>query len=398
MSSTTMRSLRQIRATVRATDPSALAWPIAAVRDSRVNQATRRSFSIAAWARASTKWRLAGAGRPGDGEVLCPADPFQGGQGVLGGLGDGGLLGPPGGERFPGGERGGLAAHPPGGGVAAGDFLGEQDAQDLGGVPALGAGGGEHVGGGVAQVGQAHPAQERVELGRGAAALRGRSPGGSVPRGRSPACRSRGSPSPARAPGARLRPAASAVTCAAAANCGPPFRLGPRTSRPRAGDQDLADAGGVPGRAGTRPGAGWRGVIVRPPSCPGWPSRRCRAGPSGPRRRSRPRRGRRSAARWSMIEARSPSANRPAIAASPSAASTRSAPDHGGQLDRPGHLRPDPDRAGGGGLDQPPPGAVADAEERGLGFGARPWPGLARPVAARVVRVVLVAGWAGCPG
>jgi hypothetical protein len=31
-------------------------------------------------------------------------------------------------------------------------------------------------------------------------------------------------------------------------------------------------------------------------------------------------------ARWSMIEARSPSANRPAIAASPSAASTRPAP------------------------------------------------------------------------
>src|SRR5436309_1258487 len=52
MSSTAMRSLRQIRVTVRATDPSALARPIAAVSVSRVNQATRRSFSIAAWARA----------------------------------------------------------------------------------------------------------------------------------------------------------------------------------------------------------------------------------------------------------------------------------------------------------------------------------------------------------
>ncbi len=53
-----MRSLRQIRVTVRATDPSALAFAIAAVRVSRVNQATRRSFSMAAWARASTKWLL----------------------------------------------------------------------------------------------------------------------------------------------------------------------------------------------------------------------------------------------------------------------------------------------------------------------------------------------------
>ena len=165
MSSTTMRSLRQIRVTVRATDPSALALPIAAVRVSRVNQATRRSFSIAAWARASTRWRLAGAGRPGDDEVLGPADPFQGGQGVLGGGGDGGFLGPPGGEGLAGGERGGLAAHPAGGGVAAGDFLGEQDAEHLGGLPPLGAGGGEHVGGGLAQVGQPHPADQRVELG-----------------------------------------------------------------------------------------------------------------------------------------------------------------------------------------------------------------------------------------
>ena len=67
---------------------------------------------------------------------------------------------------LPAGKLGGLAAHPPGGGVAAGDFLGEQDAQDLGGLPPLGAGGGEHVGGGFAQVGQPHPAQQGVELGR----------------------------------------------------------------------------------------------------------------------------------------------------------------------------------------------------------------------------------------
>ena len=80
-------------------------------------------------------------------------------------VGDGGLLGPPGGEGLAGGEPGGLAAHPAGGGVAAGDFLGEQDAEHLGGLPPLGAGGGQHVGGGLAQVGQPHPAQQRVELG-----------------------------------------------------------------------------------------------------------------------------------------------------------------------------------------------------------------------------------------
>src|SRR6266536_3649647 len=58
MSSTTMRSLRQILATVRAVDPSALARPIVAVRVSRVNHAIRRLASIAFWARASTKWDL----------------------------------------------------------------------------------------------------------------------------------------------------------------------------------------------------------------------------------------------------------------------------------------------------------------------------------------------------
>jgi hypothetical protein len=55
MSSTTMRSLRQIRVTVRATDPSAVALAIVAVRVSRVNQATRRFFS----ARDHPRWTSA---------------------------------------------------------------------------------------------------------------------------------------------------------------------------------------------------------------------------------------------------------------------------------------------------------------------------------------------------
>lgn len=47
ISSTTIRSMRQIRATVRATDASALARSMVAVSVSRVNQVTLRSLSIA---------------------------------------------------------------------------------------------------------------------------------------------------------------------------------------------------------------------------------------------------------------------------------------------------------------------------------------------------------------
>ena len=142
-----------------------MARPIAAVRVSRVNQATRRSFSIAAWARASTKCDLPVpdgpamtrfSARPIHSRV---ASAFW----VAAGMEE--SSGRQEAKVLPAGKPGGLAAHPAGGGVAAGDFLGEQDAEDLGGVPALGAGGGQHVGGGLAQVGQPHPAQQRVQLG-----------------------------------------------------------------------------------------------------------------------------------------------------------------------------------------------------------------------------------------
>ena len=49
MSSIMIRSARVILVMVRATEPSAPARPTAAVSDSRVNQATRRPASIAAW-------------------------------------------------------------------------------------------------------------------------------------------------------------------------------------------------------------------------------------------------------------------------------------------------------------------------------------------------------------
>ena len=121
---------------------------------------------MAAWARGLGEVGLAGAAGPGDDQVLGPADPFEGGQGVLGGGGDRGLIRPPGGERLAGRESGGLAARAAGGGVAAGDFLGQQDPQHLGGVPPLGAGGGQHLGRGVAQVRQTHPPHQGFQLGR----------------------------------------------------------------------------------------------------------------------------------------------------------------------------------------------------------------------------------------
>jgi hypothetical protein len=51
-----------------------------------------------------------------------------------------------------------------GGVVAAGDLFGEQHAQGFGGVPALRAGRREDLAGGVAQVGQPHPAQQDGEF------------------------------------------------------------------------------------------------------------------------------------------------------------------------------------------------------------------------------------------
>ena len=135
---------------------------------------------------------------------------------------------------------------------------------------------------------------------------------------------------------------------------------------------------------------GWRSVIVPPPcprraqpEVPGWAEWASSAITTSP--------GARSAARWSMIEARSPSANRPAIAARPSAASTRSAPTTAASstaraiFDR---IRAAPEAAASvSHRCAPSPMArnAASASVRGLR------PGLARPVPARVVRVVLVA-------
>jgi hypothetical protein len=101
--------------------------------------------------------------RAADDEVLVAADPFQGAQRCLGGGRDRGQLFVPGVERLPGGEGGPGTAGGQGGAVAAGDLLGEQCPQDLGGVPSLGLGRGDDLRRGAPHVRQPHAAQQPVQ-------------------------------------------------------------------------------------------------------------------------------------------------------------------------------------------------------------------------------------------
>ena len=130
---------------------------------SRVNQATFLPAATAAWPRASSMNVLPGAGRAADDEVLVAADPFQGPQRGLGGGRDRGQPLVPGVERLPGREGGPGAAGGQRGAVAAGDLLGEQRPQDLGGVPPLGFGRGDDLGRDAAHVRQPHPAQQLLQ-------------------------------------------------------------------------------------------------------------------------------------------------------------------------------------------------------------------------------------------
>src|SRR4051812_10453537 len=82
-------------------------------------------------------------GNPVWGLGTSEPDPFQGFQRVLGGSGDRGCLFVPVAEGFPGGERGAFAAGAQVRLVTAGGFFGEEDADDFGGVPALGFRGGD---------------------------------------------------------------------------------------------------------------------------------------------------------------------------------------------------------------------------------------------------------------
>ena len=76
MSSTTIRSLRQIRVSVRAMDPSALAFPMAAVRVSRVNPCDAEVLLDRGVGQDLHQVRLPRPRRAGDHEVLSAADPL----------------------------------------------------------------------------------------------------------------------------------------------------------------------------------------------------------------------------------------------------------------------------------------------------------------------------------
>ena len=145
-------------------EASILARPTVMVSDSRLNQATRMPASMTAWPRASTKWLLPVpdgpamarfSARPTHSRVRN-ADWVGAGMEESSGRHDSKVL--------PAGNPAALAALAAGGVVTTGGFFFEQDTEHFGGVPALRAGGGEHVGGGGAHVGQPHAAQHGGEL------------------------------------------------------------------------------------------------------------------------------------------------------------------------------------------------------------------------------------------
>ena len=107
---------------------------------------------------------LAGAAGPAQNEVLPPRHPLQRPQGLLGGLRDAAAGLVPGVEGLVVGEAGLGPARLAAAVVAPLGFLLQQHSQGFGGVPALAAGGGEHLGGGGAQVRQAQPARELLDL------------------------------------------------------------------------------------------------------------------------------------------------------------------------------------------------------------------------------------------
>src|SRR6185312_13363721 len=130
MSSTTTRSARRIRAMALVTESSARCRRTSAPTCSRVNQATFLPAATAAWPRASSMNVLPVPDGPQTTRFSCRLTH----------------------------SRVRSAAW-----VGAGDFLGEQGPDDLGGVPALGLGRGDDLGGDAAHVGQPHAPQELVQ-------------------------------------------------------------------------------------------------------------------------------------------------------------------------------------------------------------------------------------------
>jgi hypothetical protein len=113
MSSATISSERTIRSTTLPVDASIRERGIVAVRASRLNQLTRRSRSIAAWADRLREVALAGPRWTDEDEVLGPSDPVEGAERPLGLAGDRRRLRVPCIERLAGREPSGLDPPPP---------------------------------------------------------------------------------------------------------------------------------------------------------------------------------------------------------------------------------------------------------------------------------------------
>ena len=252
----------------------------------------------------------------------------------------------------------------PGGGVAAGDFLGEQDAEHLGRIPALGPGGGQHVGGGLPHVGQPHPAQQRLQLGRdrrGGRALTG-----------SPVYR---------ALAGEHRLAAVRALAAGAEPAGEQVAV-------------FAPAGGLPlAAAGTLADRGDRGrpghdVTCGPPRAAQLLVPGCAECASSAVTTSPGRSGRGEVVDYGgQVIVGEPAGDR----RQPESMVDLCGADHGGELDCAGHLGADPLRPGCAASHQPPGRALAQRQERDLPGGPGPGAGLPRPVPGRAARVMLIA-------
>ena len=361
-------------------------------RASRVNQATCSPASTACCPRASSRNVLpvpAGpqttrfSARPIHSRVRSAAW-------VGAGIEDSRRV--PGGEGLAGGEPRPGPAGGQRGPVPAGDLLGQQRFEHLGGVPALRFGGGQQLGGGAADIRQPHPPQQPLQLGvqrRGAGCGSVMAVGHGWPRspsssaamrsamcGQQPAACSRvrvpgevtGEPVEVGAGGCRRRRRASRRGRRSAS----PTPTVPRPRRRPAGRGHRRPVGGEHrsrdhGRSG-RGSPGHLGLSETGLAESGSPNPAHPAVPwarlwSSPARPAGPGS---AVAWWDRIAARSPSAEPARGRGLPERAVHHGGAVQPGQLDRLGHLGPDPRAARGGGLGQPQRRAVTERQERRL--------------------------------
>src|SRR5712691_3519509 len=148
MSSTTARSARRIRVIALVTESSARCARTSTPRASRVNQARRIPASTACWPRASRKNVLPVPDGPQTTRFSCRPIHSRVRSAAWAGAGIEDRAWSQASKVLPAGNAAGSQRGP----VPAGDFLGEQGLEYLGGVPALRPGGGEHLGRGSALV------------------------------------------------------------------------------------------------------------------------------------------------------------------------------------------------------------------------------------------------------